>query len=153
MGRTRVNTLPSRYQIPHSLIIVVGCVLLAILAHAQDEKSVWDGVYTEEQAKRGEALYADRCVRCHGPAFMGGTDGAGALIGPTFNGNWNNVTLDQMLDRVRLTMPQDKPASLSRQQTADALAFILSINKIPAGKTELPRQAEMLALIRYKAAK
>ena len=60
-----------------------------------------------------------------------------------------------MLDRVRLTMPQDEPVSLSRQQAAaaDALAFILSINKIPAGKTELPRQAEMPALIRYKAAK
>jgi hypothetical protein len=84
---------------------------------------------------------------------MGGTDGAGPLIGPTFNGNWNNVTLDQMLDRVRLTMPMDKPATLSRQQTADALAFILSINKVPAGQTELPRQAEMLALIRYTPTK
>jgi mono/diheme cytochrome c family protein len=120
---------------------------------AQDEKSVWDGVYTEEQSKRGAALYAERCLRCHGPAYMGGTDGAGPLVGPTFNGNWNGVTLDQMLDRVRLTMPQDRPATLSRQQTADALAFILSINKIPAGATELPRQAEMLALIRYKATK
>ena len=58
-----------------------------------------------------------------------------------------------MLDRVRLTMPQDKPASLSRQQTADALAFLLSINKMPAGKIELPRQAEMLNLIQYKASK
>jgi mono/diheme cytochrome c family protein len=120
---------------------------------AQDVKSVWDGVYTEEQAKRGEALYFDRCVRCHGPSYMGGTDGAQPLIGPTFNGNWNNVTLDQMLDRVRLTMPQDKPASMSRQQTADALAFLLSINKIPAGKTELPREAEMLAQIQFKATK
>ena len=122
-------------------------------ALAAQARSVWDGVYTEEQAKRGEAIYAERCVRCHGPSYMGGTDGAGALVGPTFNGNWNNVPLDQMLDRVRLTMPQDKPASLSRQQTADALAFILSINKIPAGKTELPRQAEMLNLIQYRASK
>jgi len=135
-------------------IALAALPLCAIALHARgQDKSVWDGVYTDEQAKRGEALYFERCVRCHGPTYMGGTDGAGPLIGPTFNGNWNNVPLDQMLDRVRLTMPMDKPASLSRQQTADALAFILSINKIPAGKTELPRQAEMLNLIQYKAAK
>ena len=132
--------------------LILIAVLPAMLA-AQEARSVWDGVYTEEQARRGEALYAERCSRCHGATYMGGTDGATALIGPTFNGNWNNVPLDQMLDRVRLTMPMDKPASLSRQQTADALAFILSINKIPAGKTELPRQAEMLTLIQYKASK
>jgi len=137
--------------------LVRASLVLALLAGAaaaaQDVRSVWDGVYTDEQAKRGEAIYFDRCVRCHGPAYMGGTDGAGPLVGPTFNGNWNNVPLDQMLDRVRLTMPMDKPASMSRQQTADALAFILSVNKMPAGKAELPRQAEMLNLIRYKADK
>ncbi len=131
--------------------LVFAAAAVVVCAAAQDVKSVWDGVYTEEQAKRGEALYFDRCVRCHGPSYMGGTDGAQPLIGPTFNGNWNNVTLDQMLDRVRLTMPQDKPASMSRQQTADAIAFLLSINKIPAGKTELPREAEMLAQIQFKA--
>jgi mono/diheme cytochrome c family protein len=134
-------------------IIAIAAAGAAGVVRAQDTRSVWDGVYTEEQAKRGEALYFERCVRCHGPSYMGGTDGAQPLIGSTFNGNWNGVPLDQMLDRVRLTMPQDKPASLSRQQTADALAFLFSINKIPAGKTELPRQAEMLALIQYKATK
>jgi len=132
---------------------VLFLAAVPLLLAAQDVRSVWEGVYTEEQAKRGETLYFERCVRCHGPSYMGGTDGATALVGPTFNGNWNNVPLDQMLDRVRLTMPMDKPASLSRQQTADALAFILSINKMPAGKTELPRQAEILNQIAYKAAK
>ena len=92
-------------------------------------------------------------MRCHGPKLHGRRRSAGALIGPTFNGNWNGVPLDQMLDRVRATMPMDKPMTLSRQQTADALAFIFSINKIPAGKAELPRQAEMLNLIQFKASK
>ena len=135
-----------------NILIVLGAVpLLAILLGAQETRSVWD--YTEAQAKRGEELYFERCVRCHGATYMGGTDGAGPLLGPTFNGNWNGVPLDQMLERVRTTMPMDKPATLSRQQTADALAFIFSINKIPAGKTELPRQAEMLNLIQFKASK
>jgi mono/diheme cytochrome c family protein len=135
------------------LILVAALPLVAIVLSARQAKSVWDGVYTEAQAKRGEEIYFERCVRCHGPTFQGGTDGATALTGPTFNGNWNNVPLDQMLDRVRLTMPLDKPASLSRQQTADSLAFILSINKMPAGQTELPRQAEILNQITYKASK
>jgi S-disulfanyl-L-cysteine oxidoreductase SoxD len=136
------------------LACLAASPLLAIASSARGQaRSVWDGVYTEAQAKRGEALYQERCVLCHGPTFMGGGDGAGALLGPTFNGNWNGVPLDQMLDRVRATMPMDKPMSLSRQQTADALAFIFSINKMPAGKDELPRQAEMLNLIQFKASK
>jgi mono/diheme cytochrome c family protein len=136
------------------LTVVTAAVLGAVvMLKAQEARSVWTGVYTDAQAKRGEELYFERCVRCHGATFMGGTDGAGPLLGPTFNGNWNGVPLDQMLDRVRATMPQDKPATLSRQQVADALSFIFSINKIPAGKDELPRQAEMLNLIQYKASK
>jgi mono/diheme cytochrome c family protein len=134
--------------------ILIALSLLAMGLGARGQtRSVWEGVYTEEQAKRGEALYAEHCVRCHGATYMGGTDGAGPLLGPTFNGTWNGVPLDQMLDRVRSTMPMDKPATLSRQQTADALAFIFSINKIPAGKTELPKQAEILSLIQFKASK
>ena len=142
-----------KIRIRRAILALSALPLLVMVADAQETRSVWTGVYTEAQAKRGEELYFERCVRCHGATFMGGTDGAGALIGPTFNGNWNGVPLDQMLDRVRATMPQDKPATLSRQQVADALSFIFSINKIPAGKEELPRQAEMLNLIQYKASK
>jgi mono/diheme cytochrome c family protein len=126
---------------------------VAGVPRAQDIRSVWDGVYTDAQARRGEAIYFERCVRCHGPTLMGGTDGAGPLTGPTFNGNWNGVPLGQMLDRVRTTMPLDKPVTMSRQQTADVLTYIFSVNKIPAGTAELPRQAEMLNLIQFKAAK
>ncbi len=133
------------------LIIVMAGTLAAGVSSGQDTRSIWDGVYTEAQAKRGEAIYFERCVRCHGPSLMGGTDGAGPLTGPTFNGNWNGVPLGAMVDRMRMTMPLDKPATLSRQQTADVLTYILSINKVPAGKTELPRQAEMLNLIQFKS--
>ena len=83
---------------------------------------------------------------------MGGTDGAGPLQGPTFKGNWNGVPLGAMVDRIRQTMPLDKPASLSRQQTADVLTFILSVNKAPTGKAELSRQAEILNTITFTAA-
>jgi cytochrome c len=139
------------------LAVALGALLSAglvgALLGAQAPRSVWDGVYTEEQAKRGGALYVERCVHCHGATLSGAVDGAASLTGQTFYGNWNGVTLDLMLDRVRSTMPVDKPASLSRQQTADLLAFVFSANKFPTGKTELPRQAEMLNLIQFKATK
>jgi len=114
---------------------------------------VWDGVYTDEQAERGKAVYLEKCVQCHGPTLMGGGAGAGPLQGATFNGNWNGVMLGDMLERVRQSMPLDKPATLSRQQTADVLAYIFSVNKFPAGKAELSRQAEILNTIQYKATK
>ena len=135
------------------LLLALATELFTAALAAQDTRSIWDGVYTEEQAGRGESIYFERCVRCHGPALTGGTDGAGPLTGPTFNGNWNGVPLDQMLDRVRSTMPLDKPATLSRQQAADVLTYIFSVNKVPAGKVELPRQAEMLNLIQFRASR
>jgi len=133
-------------------IALCALPLLVLVLSAQETRTVWDGVYTEEQARRGEAIYAEHCVQCHGPKLLGGNE-VGALTGPVFNGNWNGVPLSQMLDRVRATMPLDKPATMSRQQIADVLAYIFSVNKIPAGKVELPRQAEMLNLIQYKAPK
>src|SRR5207249_5964670 len=56
-----------------------------------------------------------------------------------------------LFDRIRKTMPQSKPGRLTRQQDADVLAFLLNINKFPAGKTELYRQSEMLKEIDRKS--
>jgi mono/diheme cytochrome c family protein len=133
--------------------VFLAAGVLSAGLRAQPPRTIWDGVYTEAQAKRGEAVYFNTCVRCHGPALLGGNDGAGPLIGPTFNGNWNDVPLGQMVDRMRATMPLDKPNTLTRQQTADVLTYILSVNKVPAGKTELPRQADILNTITFKATK
>ncbi len=134
------------------LIALSALPLLVMMLSAQETRTVWDGVYTEEQAKRGETIYLEDCVRCHGHKLLGGYE-VGALTGPVFNGNWEGVPLSQMLDRVRVTMPLDKPSTMSRQQIADVLSYIFSFNKIPAGKAELSRQAEMLNLIVYKAPK
>jgi DNA-binding beta-propeller fold protein YncE/mono/diheme cytochrome c family protein len=115
-------------------------------------QSVWDGVYTEEQAKRGEALYAQRCARCHAPDLTGG-EIAPALNSAEFKSNWSGLSVDDLLERIKVSMPQDNPGSLSRQQTADILAFVLSKGGFPAGKTELAREAEVLKTIRFEANK
>jgi cytochrome c len=115
-------------------------------------RSVWDGVYTEEQAKRGETIYGKECAACHGAMLTGG-ESAPPLTGGAFLANWNGLTVGDLFDRIRKTMPQTSPGRLTRQQNADLLAFMFSINKFPAGKTELYKQSEMLKEIRFESAK
>jgi len=63
------------------------------------------------------------------------------------------VSMGAMVDRTKTSMPMSNPGSLSRQQVADVLAFVLSENKFPAGEAELPRQAEILNQIGFLATK
>ena len=118
----------------------------------EGSQSVWDGIYTEEQAKRGGALYSQNCARCHGPELTGG-ETAPALASSEFKETWSGLSVDDLFERIKISMPQDNPGSLSRQQTADILAFILSRGGFPAGGTELPREAEALKQMRFEASK
>ena len=128
------------------------CVLRAQEPGASPARSVWDGVYTEEQSKRGDEVYKKECAACHGDSLAGG-ESAPALTGGAFLANWNGLTLADLFDRIRKTMPQSTPGRLSRQQDADVLAFMLSVNKFPAGKSELYKQSEMLKEIRFESEK
>jgi len=67
--------------------------------------------------------------------------------------NWNGLSLGDLFERIRRTMPEDKPGRMTRQQKSDILAYLLSFNKFPAGKTELPHQTEFLNEIRFEATK
>ena len=118
----------------------------AVSIAAQTPRTVWDGVYTDEQAARGETLYAERCAKCHGDG-LGGVESAPALAGTTFYSNWEGETLEALFDRMRSTMPLDKPGSLSRAQNADILAHVLRVGGYPAGPTGLDGQAGAAATI------
>lgn len=109
--------------------------------------SVWDGVYTEAQSKRGQAIYAERCASCHSDNLAGG-ESATALVGDTFDSGWNGLTVADLFERTRISMPQDKPGSLNRQQVADVLAYIFDANKFPRGEKELDRSLPVLKSIR-----
>lgn len=128
------------------------CLLHAQEPAASESRSVWDGVYTDEQAKRGEVVYRKECASCHGASLTGG-ESAPPLTGGAFLSNWNGLTLGDLFDRIRKSMPQNTPGKLTKQQNADVLAFALSANKFPAGKTELSRQTELLKEIRFDAMK
>lgn len=133
--------------------ITAGLVFLFVsTVCARQSASVWDGVYTAEQADRGKALYAKQCASCHGAAL----DGSGAappLAGADFKSSWNGQTADDLLEKMQTTMPADQPGRLSRDQNADILAFLLTSNGFPAGQKELPSDAAALQKIRFEAAK
>jgi cytochrome c len=123
-----------------------------IVPASAGSRSVWDGVYTEEQAKRGEQLYHLRCASCHGDKLTGG-ESAPPLAGGQFLSNWSGLTLDVLFERIRLTMPSDNPAKVGRIPKADVLAYMLSMNRFPSGKTELQYKAEWLKEILIEANK
>ncbi len=119
---------------------------------AQDLKSQWNGVFTVEQAGRGEALYTDKCSVCHG-AELRGTEMAPGLIDEVFSAKWNDQTLADLFGHIRRTMPQNDPGTLSGQQGADVLAFVLHKANYPAGTQELPTDIDMLKMIKFLASR
>lgn len=128
-------------------------LLTAITGFAQREepRSVWDGVYTAEQAKRGEKLYVDNCAGCHGPDLAG----AGIitpLAGAGFVKDWDGKSVGELFERQRTTMPTDDPTKLTREQHVEVLSYVLKMNGFPAGAAELPREAERLNAIRMEDA-
>jgi mono/diheme cytochrome c family protein len=139
-----------------SLVVIIG--LMGLVAHettpAQQAPtaSVWDGVYTEEQAKRGQVLYNQECASCHLATLTGG-EMATPLVGAEFAANWDGLTVGELFERIRVTMPPDQPERVGRQQKADILAYMLSVNRFPAGKRELARDTHLLNQIRLEMTK
>ncbi len=127
--------------------ILAAVVMAGFAAHAQESRTVWDGVYSEEQSKRGEAVYAETCANCHGTSLEG-IDMSPALSGSTFNSNWNDLTMGDLAERIRISMPADRPGTMTRAQIADVMAFMLKANKFPAGQEELPQAVPVLKQIR-----
>ena len=90
-------------------------------------RSVQDGVYTEEQARRGEELMEDVCGPCHMADWFTGT----------FLQSWAGTTVSALYQVISSTMPLDQPGALKRQQYADILAYIFELNGLPPGQEEL----------------
>ena len=105
--------------------------------------STADGIYSADQAHRGEALYKKQCLSCHGEAL----DGAGPyppLSGDDFLSKYEGQPAVGVYNMIQKLMPATAPGSLTRPEAADLLAYILSFNKFPAGKTDLPSDEDSL---------
>jgi S-disulfanyl-L-cysteine oxidoreductase SoxD len=155
-----------RHQMP---LLSAAFVLIAVVISARPRavaaghvmgrqnattKTIWDGIYTEEQARRGEQVFKSECSYCHRDDLAGGflDDGverAPALAGPRAFGSslverWKDLTLTDMVATIAATMPQPKPASLTLQAYVDLVGYLFSKNNIPAGRQELPPEADSL---------
>jgi len=119
---------------------------------AAQAPSLSNGVYTEQQATRGKIQYVDHCSACHQTELQG-SDLAPPLKGDDFVMKWSGSTLQDLFDTIATTMPGDAPGSLMPQVNADILAYVLQVNKFPAGHTELKPDAAALKAIALETKK
>ena len=123
--------------------------LLGSALRAQEQPAgatVTSGVYTSDQAKRGQAIYVDACAKCHIEDLSGGKDSP-PLVGDDFLGGWRGKSVGDLFDEVRMTMPFDSPGKLTAEQYSDVIAYIFSANKFPAGDKELDHDTAPLQKI------
>jgi mono/diheme cytochrome c family protein len=132
-------------------LLALGASVATLQAQAP-ARTVWDGVFSADQASAGKTLFDGKCAMCHGPD-LGGAEMAPALAGGTFMANWAGQSVGDLATRIHTTMPANDPGSLSDKQVADAVAYILSVNQFPAGSAALPTDASLQGQINIVAEK
>ncbi len=95
-------------------------------------------MYSEEQAGRGIALYGKVCSECHELADFKTAD---------FKGKWGGRPVFDLYELIRTTMPDGDPGILTREEYADAMAYIFKLNGLPAGATPLPNDSTALSAL------
>ena len=127
-------------------------LLILAAAAAAAPSSVWDGVYSSDQADRGKKAYGSQCARCHGDALLGGEDSP-PLVDQDFLGNWNGKSVGDLVEYTRKKMPSDGPGKLNRAMCTDIVAYLLSANGFPAGQGRLEPNVEAMNQIQIEAKK
>ncbi len=112
--------------------------------------SIWDGIFNETQAKRGQAVYPGSCGFCHGRRLNGAPDDPDMMSTPPlarakFVRNWEGRSLATLFEYTRATMPESNPGSLNDQEYIDVIAYMLSVGGVPAGEVELNPHPQSLA--------
>ncbi len=131
-----------------AIVIAVAFMVPAVhsttLPAAAPQRSILDGVYTEDQAIRGENLvYSAGCERCHGGGLAGGNEDTAALVGEDFYASWVGRTVGDLFHQVG-DMPPDNSATINTRGHADLVAFLLWLNLYPSGDRELQPDRRIL---------
>jgi len=129
-----------------------GVSICATTVDAAAPESVLQGVFTEEQAERGEESYQSICAACHGEQLRASDPNAPDLRDMFFTINWVGQSVGDKFDRIHTTMPPGAGGTLQRDMVVDIVAFILSFNGVPAGDEELPADREYLDQIAIETA-
>jgi S-disulfanyl-L-cysteine oxidoreductase SoxD len=141
-----------KFQATHHLVFAFAAlvwVIASAVASGQGAaaRTTWDGVFSKDQARRGEEAANEHCVKCHGDGLAGKEMSPG-LEGPEFFNSWEGTSVADFYTRVRETMPLDAPNSLSASTARDVVAYILQLNAFPDGATDLPASVAELNTIR-----
>lgn len=134
--------------------LAVGVMLMTVVARVgvlalQKARSVSDGAYTYDQAARGESSYQKQCSYCHGADLRG--DGFTPPLTGTelFMQRWKDGAVGDLFTVIKVTMPADRPASLTDAACADIVAYVLKMNGFPPGDHELSKKVNDLKEIRF----
>jgi quinoprotein glucose dehydrogenase len=148
-------TAGGRYQGRWRLTAVLAGIGLAVVGASYgspligQEKSASSGIYSDAQAERGKAVYAEQCAFCH-LEDLTGQGFAPPLVDDAFAQRWQDGNVGDLFTIVKVTMPQDKPQSLTDAQYAEIVAYMLKMNKFPAGAQDLPSDAAALKVVTFK---
>jgi cytochrome c len=129
--------------------LAMAVPITAILSEpAAAQVSIWSGVYTEAQNKRGQELHSGACAQCHGPRLNGAAQSdqppSPAIARAGFLRKWDGKTVAELFTYVREMMPTDRPGTLTDQDAIDAIAHMFAVSEIPAGDKELPTDKKAL---------
>ena len=125
--------------------IAIGAATLAVAPRAQAQaraaqtRSTMAGVYTAEQARQGREVFTGTCTGCHTPA---------AHTGPVFTTKWVGRSVDDLFTYIRNSMPKIAPGSLSEDEYVWVTAYILKLNGMPPGTSELSAEPAMMRAVR-----
>jgi hypothetical protein len=117
---------------------VLSILVVPASSRAQDSTSksasssaltTLSGVYTDQQASKGESIYTGVCLYCHDEWDH---------TGPAFKQNWDTRTAFDLFETIRTTMPNDDPGKLPREDYANIVAYLFKVNKMPSGRKPLP---------------
>ena len=140
----RVTLSKNSFVLPAAVVSYIVCALASDLpSNAAENTSVWEGVYTKEQAARGKTRYFSSCAVCHGALLQGDSDSP-ELAGNSFMKRWGDQSIGTLFAFTSSQMPVGRPGSLGVQGYADVIAHILATNGFPEGQRELPPGGEVL---------
>lgn len=116
--------------------------ILADFDPPQETRTIWEGVYTEEQAKQGQSVYQAPCALCHGRRLNGAPDDSDMVPGPPLSRHkflrvWDGRSLGSLFTYTNSTMPKSNPGFLPPEDYAAIIAHMLEMSGAPAGDQEL----------------
>ena len=123
-----MSGVPDRSRVLRALLVATSMVAIGLLGAQPSPRSTQDGVYTLAQANEGKDLFAGLCQSCHTPTVH---------AGPPFRNKWFGHSLGELFGYMRREMPKADPGSLSDEEYALLVAYLMRINGMPTGSTPL----------------